>query len=161
MTSTAWHELVLPRGYVLLVDDQDWDFVQQHKWHAVPARKTHYAQTIIDQWPHSLHAMLLKPAPGLVVDHKNHNGLDNRRDNLRTCTQSQNKANITKFKNNTSGYKGVSWNKRRRKWYAAITVNYRTQHLGVYDDPWEAAQAYNRAALEAWGEFALLNEKHD
>jgi hypothetical protein len=105
-----------------------------------------------------LHRLLMNPGPGEQVDHRNHNGLDNRRENLRLATAAQNAANA-RPKRNRPGYKGVNWHKRNQKWRAYITVDRKYIHLGVFEDPWEAAQAYNTAALEAWGEFACLNEK--
>ena len=91
------------------------------------------------------------------LDHANQNGLDNRRINLREATPSQQQANRGMQPNNTSGYKGVYWNRKERKWGARIEINYRAVRLGSFADPLDAARAYNRAALEAWGEFAWLN----
>lgn len=92
-----------------------------------------------------------------MTDHANGNGLDNRRINLRPATKSLNAINRPPPRNNTSGYKGVSWVKRDRKWQAMIGIGGRPTHLGTFDDPVEAARAYNRAALEAFGEYAWLN----
>lgn len=91
------------------------------------------------------------------VDHVNHNTLDNRRENLRLATVAQNAHNSKIAKNNTSGYKGVSWHSAGRKWCAQIKNKKVKIHLGVFDDKDDAARAYNTAALELFGEFALLN----
>ena len=148
-------EILLPRGHVLLVDDADAQLVSRRRWHAIPARSTFYAQAG-DDTSTLLHRWLLDVAPGVLVDHINRNGLDNRRANLRLATTSQNHANRPAPSNNTSGYKGVS-RARSGRWVAYITVDYRRTFLGTFDTAWRAAQAYNAAALEAWGEFALLN----
>lgn len=147
--------IVLPRGHQLIVDDTDRELVLTHLWHAIPARETFYAQSGLDTNVY-VHRLLMAAPAGVLVDHINRNGLDNRRVNLRLCNQSQNKANRPAPANNTSGYKGVS-KKRPGVWVARITVDYRSRHLGTFTDPWLAAQAYNTAALEAWGDFALLN----
>lgn len=90
------------------------------------------------------------------VDHRNGVRDDNSFDNLRVATNSQNQANRGTPKNNTSGFKGVSWQPSRGKWYARITVDGVAKNLGRYDSIVDAAKAYKRAAIEAWGEFALV-----
>jgi hypothetical protein len=90
----------------------------------------------------------------LGIDHKNRNSLDDRIENLRPATQSQNLANGSFRRNNTSGYKGVFWHKDVRKWAAGIKVNYRFIHLGLFDDPAVAHAAYCEAAKHYFGEFA-------
>jgi HNH endonuclease/AP2 domain len=92
-----------------------------------------------------------------AIDHINGNKLDNRRENLRPATCTQNNRNVCKRKDNTSGYKGVSWNNRRQKWEAYISVDGRSSHLGYYSTALEAALAYNVAAVQHHHEFAYLN----
>lgn len=96
--------------------------------------------------------------PDKSVDHVNQVKSDNRRVNLRLATTSQNRANITVRGDNTSGFKGVSWHKITKKWRADITVNKKQSYIGSYKTKEEAAKAYNRKALEIFGEFAALNE---
>lgn len=91
------------------------------------------------------------------VDHKHGRTLDNRRSELRMATDSQNAMNAGKQRNNTSGYKGVTWNKACRKWHAQIQVNRHQIFLGLFDDPQEAYKAYCEAAKELHGEFARLD----
>jgi hypothetical protein len=91
-------------------------------------------------------------------DHRDRNRLNNYRHNLRPATQRQNTCNRSIQSNNTSGYTGVGWHKRRGKWRADITINGKSKHLGYYDDPKEAIRAYNKAALKYHDEFAVLNE---
>lgn len=90
-------------------------------------------------------------------DHKDRNGLNNHRENLRPANDSQNQGNVGIQTNNTSGFKGVSFRRDRAKWIAYIRVDRKRIHLGYFDDPIEAALAYDVAALKHFGEFAALN----
>ena len=92
--------------------------------------------------------------PAFGVDHRNANKTDNRIENLRPASQSQNMANDRKRANNTSGFKGVSWSTARKKWLAHIMVNYHSKYLGAFDAPKEAHEAYKAASKEHFGEFA-------
>lgn len=94
---------------------------------------------------------------GEEIDHKNRNPLDNRRENLRYCTHSQNLANKSMQVNSKTGYRGVDFHKARGKFRARIVVKDRSIHLGRFNTPEEAALAYNIAAKEIYGEFAFLN----
>ena len=92
--------------------------------------------------------------PSGIIDHEDTNGMNDRFTNLREATQSQNIANASKYRNNKSGIKGVSWNKAKRKWTAQIGYNYTTIYLGQFDNIEEAKEAYNTKAKELFGEFA-------
>lgn len=92
------------------------------------------------------------------VDHKDRNKLNNRIENLRAATKSQNEANTGKRSTNTSGYKGVYWLKNANKWRAKIDCNKQQIHIGLFDDKNEAALAYNQKAMELFGEHACLNK---
>lgn len=92
-----------------------------------------------------------------VVDHMDGDTLNNRKGNLRHCTTQQNFFNQCIRSNNTSGFKGVFWDKRLKKWRARIKINYVGKHLGCFPTKEEAAVAYNQAAIENYGEFARLN----
>lgn len=155
-------EIPLTGGEVALVDVDDWPKVSAYHWCASRGRWGTYvvANTVIDgrRAMVKLHRLIMDAAPGEQIDHQNHDGLDNRRRNLRRATPSQNAAN-NRATANRAGYKGVGWHKQKGKWRAYITVDRRTRHLGLFEDPWEAAQAYNEAAIEAWGEFAHLNTR--
>lgn len=103
----------------------------------------------------------LKHGDGLKCDHINGNGLDNRNSNLRLATNSQNQHNARKQLNNRSGYMGVSWDRRTERWLVQIQADNVQRHLGRFDDPVEAACAYDDAARKLHGEFATLNFSHD
>ena len=103
-----------------------------------------------------LHREVLAPPPGLLVDHVNGDRLDNRRINLRLATHSENAAN-SKDRPRRSGYRGVYPHKPTGRWIAQISIAGRVRHLGIYDDPVAAAQAYDQAARRQWGPFARTN----
>lgn len=92
------------------------------------------------------------------IDHRNRDKTDNRIENLRPATSSQNKGNIQPLRNNTSGYRGVSKNSRSGKWHAQIKIHGKQTYLGRFDTPGAAALRYNEAAVLHFGEFAYLNE---
>ena len=100
----------------------------------------------------------IKPGFKGDVDHIDGNGLNNQHSNLRIATRSQNLANRGSQENNTSGYKGVCWNKKLQKWIAKICIKGETIHIGCFIDKFEAARAYNIAAGRLFGEYAKLNE---
>jgi hypothetical protein len=150
-------ELSLEHG-VCLVDDADAELVLAYPWRSRDnQRHTFYVVTSATLFGGKgtvlLHRLILKPPPGHETDHRNRNGLDNRRGNLRVATLSQNKANGGPNSKNNTGYRGVSLYKRDGTFAARI----RNHHLAYFPTAWEAAQAYNRAALELWGEFAHQN----
>lgn len=156
--------ILLTDSDVILLDDSDYNLAKRYNWWALRTtngKKIKYAASDVftrgERCTLLLHRVLLQPRADQYIDHINHNGLDDQRHNLRVCTMSQNQGNRRKQSNNTSGYKGVHWHTQRQKWCASIKINYRSHSLGLWSDPWRAAQAYNRAALEAWGEFALIN----
>ena len=148
----------LTQGQFAEIDDADAAAVCEHSWHAVRIGNHWYAATNVNGIRVYLHRFLLGPAP-IRIDHRNLNGLNNRRSNLRSCTQQQNLANRPKSKNNKSGYKGVCWDKSRGRWKATIGIAGRLINIGRYDDIIVAAQAYDSAAKEHHGDFAHLNFK--
>ena len=97
------------------------------------------------------------PPDDIEIDHENNIKYDNRLSNLRLATRSQNEANSRKRADNTSSYKGVVWHKRNRKWRAQIHKDRKCCFLGHFDDPAEAAKAYDEAAIKQYGDFAYLN----
>lgn len=97
------------------------------------------------------------PPKPKVIDHVDNNPLNNRIENLREATPSQNRMNTSKVKNTTSGFMGVSWHKKNKKWAVAIRINGKKKFVGNFDDEIEAALAYNKAALERDPNFSKLN----
>lgn len=93
-----------------------------------------------------------------IIDHKDNDRLNNKINNLRGCTQSENKMNSGAYSNNKSGYKGVSWYPKSNKWQASIGLNRKVKHLGYFKCKHEAARAYNLAARMYHGKFAYTNE---
>lgn len=151
-------EIPLCGGEVALIDEADHQLVRMHFWHH---RDGYAASNVINpdgtRTTMRMHRFLLGLTdPKVHIDHINGNGLDNRRSNLRVATPSQNSANRRKIANATSPYKGVYWQKNRR-WRAVLTVDRRHISLGMFDDPADAARAYDAAALEHFGPFARLN----
>lgn len=151
-------EIQLSQGKVALVDDEDYEELNQHKWCAMKDYKTFYAMRSIQLDGHQHTLRMHNAIMGTKgIDHKNNDGLDNRRDNLRKATASQNSHNKSKYSNNTSGYRGVYWDRRNKKWRAQIGVNGKQRRLGYFSSALEAASAYDEAALELHGEFARTN----
>lgn len=160
-------EIELSRGYISLIDDGDLELVSHFKWWIDLSSNTPYAVTRIGGRTISLHRFLLNPKVSIQVDHIDGNGLNNQRSNLRICTRSQNIANSKLRKDNTTGYKGVSWFvgskhpngvwKSKPNWTARIGVNGKRITVGYFTTKEEAAKAYNEAALKYHGEFAKLN----
>jgi len=148
----------LTKNKVTVVDDLDYEKISKYKWYYAQGYAARGVNVRGVVKIHFLHNLLLPLRAGYKADHANLNTLDNRRLNLRYVTNSQNGANRSKFKNNTSGYKGVYWHKATKKWCASIRVNYKSVALGYHHDPVEAAKAYNTAALEYFGEYAWLND---
>lgn len=150
----------LSQDRVAIVDDEDYEKISLYSWCVTyNAREKWYAQTTIKGTTKSLlmHRYILNAKKGQIVDHINGNGLDNRKVNLRPCTIAQNIYNQTTSKHNKSGFKGVSWVKKHKKWYASIHFNYKSYNLGMFTTKEEAAKAYNEKAKEFFGEFAKLN----
>ncbi len=150
----------LTKNKFAIVDDDMFDYLNQWRWHyakvGYAARRKFPEKKII-----YLHRFITDCPKGLEVDHINHNKLDNQKNNLRICTHRQNGDNTTLPKNNTSGYKGVTWNKQRNKWQASLEtrngLERHRKHLGLFDSKIDAAEAYNKRAIELFGEYANLN----
>jgi hypothetical protein len=154
-------KIALTQNKFALVDDEDYLSLCKHKWYAAKYPCNYYAFGKIITKNNvrlniRMHRFILKPPPGKQVDHINGNGLDNRRCNLRVCTNSENQQNRHKVCSN-SGFKGVSWDKNENKWRTKIGVKGKTIHIGYYDEKLDAAHAYDVAANSYFGVFAKLN----
>lgn len=137
-----------------IVDDEDYNYMLNFKWRLSNERGHKYAVTTCGR----MHRIIMKITDSkLFVDHINHNGLDNRRDNLRICTHSENVRNKRKCIDNTTGYKGV--NKHKSGSYYASCKAYNVKLIGkCHKSPYYAALDYNDFAKKLHGEFACLNE---
>lgn len=152
-------EVELTQGFKAVVDDQDGPLVLPFKWYALRSDKTVYAQR---RQGHagvfiSMHGLILPPPAGFQIDHKDGDGLNNTRSNLRICTQAENNRNRSKFSSGTSRFIGVNWNQQKQKWQCRIRVNQKDVHLGWFADEVEAAHHYDFAAIQCVGPFARLN----
>lgn len=143
-------------GKEILTDVEDLERVLQYTWYVVFEDGRYLAKTDSGSEQLHLHRYLMHPPPGCFVDFRNGDGLDCRRSNLRLLTRQSNRTKSRLSSRSTSGYKGVR--RVNRRWRATITVNGKRIHLGYFDTPEEAAEAYNAAARKAFGEFARLNE---
>jgi len=156
-------EIILTQGKVAIVDDEDFEYLNQWKWFANLKGKKFYVGRNISmfngkQTKICMHRFIMNPEKGMVIDHLDGNSLNNQKNNLRICTQAENNRNRNFNINNTSGFKGVYWHKISSKWMAYIRINKKRLYLGIYTDPIDAARSYNEAALKYHGEFANLNK---
>jgi len=150
----------LASGHSVVVDRADKELVSGFRWHLANG----YVAASRGNMILYLHRLIAGAGPRELVDHINLNPLDNRAVNLRIASRGQNAANRGADRRRigtSSVHKGVSWRKNRNCWGAYIHVDGRTRYLGSFKDENDAARAYNRAALETWGEFARLNEVGD
>jgi hypothetical protein len=161
MTTTEYREIPLTQGQAALVDEADFERLSKWKWCAVwiPSVQSFYAMrssTTVNGKRNSIymHRAIMEAPPGLEVDHRGHNTLDNRRNNLRRATCTQNHQNARIRSSTTSGFKGVSFHKGAGKWRAGIRVNGESIWLGLHATPELAHAAYIEAAREHFGEFA-------
>lgn len=152
-------KIPLTKEKFALVDDEDYEWLNQFKWHYAGngcARRN--TSKVWGKPIHvSMHRVIMSCPDGLVVDHINGDRLDNQKQNLRICTQSENSMNRVLASNNTCGYKGVYWHKGKKRWYAHITINGKQKHIGLFKNIHDAARRYNEKALELFGEFAKVN----
>lgn len=144
------------RQWLVMVDDEDFKFLNQFYWQAdknssIATHKKGDRKRIL------MHRLIMNPPIGIEIDHIDGNRLNNQKSNLRFATSSQNKINRGARKDNSSGFKGVSWNKNLKKWGVRLMINKKYKHLGLFKDKIEAAKVYNENALKYYGEYAWLN----
>lgn len=157
-------EVKLTRGFVALVDDDDFGRVSAIKWRYCPVRGKHEYAMGTTSGSHKtrkhmfMHRLLLNAPKGMDVDHIDGNGLNNQRSNIRLATRAQNQMNKKKKPACSSIYKGVYFRKCRRKWISYIRINKQKTFVGYFDTEVEAALAWNEAAKKNHGKFAVLNE---
>lgn len=150
-------------GRVALIDGKDRRLVSGYAWQVLESKRkgrkpTAYAYARIRRDGREVTVYMHRLITGWpMTDHINHDGLDNRRRNLRPATPAQNAQNRRPHPGTSSRYKGVGWNRRGRNWTAVINLAGRRLYLGHFTNEEDAALAYNAAALEAWGDYAWLN----
>lgn len=154
-------KIPLTKGKFAKVDPEDYIWLSQFRWHCKTNTNSIYAVRTITENGKSkriyMHRLIANTPCHLVCDHINHDGLDNRKKNLRNCTIKQNNANSRSAANSSSRYKGVSWDKRLSKWSASIKVDGKSISLGRFESEISAARAYDQAAKKYFGVFAFLN----
>lgn len=156
----SWMKIGLTQGKSTIVDASDFVILSQWKWHlshfGYAERRQHLPSSRKNQKFRMIrmHRLVMEIPDNMQIDHANGDRLDNRRSNLRICTGRQNSYNQRKRSDNTSGYKGVTWNTAAGKWEARVGHKY----LGLFEDKKQAALAYNLGASEMYGEFARPNE---
>lgn len=156
-------EIPLTKGKVALIDDDDYEYINQWRWKL--STSGYAIRTVclkndlgINRFTSLImHRVIMNAKKSEVIDHVDCDRLNNTKNNLRFCSIGENCRNRVKTKKNTSGYKGVSWHKRDKRWIASIKINGIGVHLGSYIDVIEAANTYDKAAKKYFGKFAKTN----
>jgi hypothetical protein len=144
----------LNKGFYAYVDAEDYEWLNQWHWRV---HSGGYAGRCEKGKMISMHREIMQPPPGMIVDHIHSNGFDNTRANMRNITRRQNSYNQSKHVGSASVYKGVGYDKRRHKWYAHVRFGKERFWPGYFNTEAEAARAYDRKAVELFGEFARPN----
>jgi hypothetical protein len=149
----------LTRGKFVIVDAADYEWLSRYQWFTIGGgRSSYYAGCHINRRIVSMHRLIMNPPPGKVVDHFDGNGLNNRRANLRICTQQQNQYNMRPRKGKKSRFVGVYQSAYRSdRWYAYVQCQAKRTHLGPFTSEVEAAIARDLKAIELHGPYARLN----
>lgn len=137
-----------------LVDDEDYKWLREWRWHT--DNKGYVVRRVRrdgKKYVVYMHREIMKTPEGMVTDHVNGNKVDNRRSNLRVCSDGQNKRNRDKSLGFDAPYKGAYWQKQIKRWYSRIQVNGRSIYLGTFSTPEEASTAYNVAAKKYHGKY--------
>lgn len=147
-------------GVFVIIDREDADRILPYRWHINSTGYAIRARRLSDPPGGAkvrMHCEILSVPDGYQRDHINRNKLDNRKANLREATSRQNKGNIARKRDNTSGFKGVYWAPHAKKWVAEIRFQGKKTHLGYFAQKEDGARAYDAAATRVFGEFASLN----
>ena len=155
-------KIPLSQGKFVLVDDDDFDYLNQWKWHykscGYAVRNSRLSDNMCKDKLILMHRVIMGTPDGLEVDHINRNKLDNQKFNLRNVNSQQNKMNKSPQSNGKSQYKGIYWHNQRKKWVAKIKAEGRQISLGLYHKEADAALAYNLAAIKYFGDYAYINK---
>lgn len=151
-------EIQLTKGYFTIVDDDDYDYIMQWKWHVNDSSIHPYAMrnSITEDGKRHhimMHRIINRTPDGFDTDHINGNGLDNRKINLRTATRSQNMMNRKPNKNCSSKFKGVYWHGQHQKWASSISINKKRTHIGLFLNENDAAKAYEKRSILEFSNF--------
>lgn len=143
------------------IDDDDFNYINQWKWQARKDEHRWYASMGKKEGLSTMmHRVILGLTdPKIIVDHIDRNGLNNKKSNLRICSNSENCRNRKLISGKSSKYMGVCFHKKTKKWYASIGKDWKTIYLGIFKNEADAARAYDEAAKIHFGEFANLNFK--
>lgn len=157
-------EIILTKGFVAIVDDIDFDFINQWKWRVIKSGITWYASRS-GGWKNKkqqsiyMHRVIIDRMginlSGMKCDHIDRNGLNNQRNNLRKATHSQNRVNA--INPTTSGYRGIYYHKSTKKFIARLNINGKDTYLGSFTNAIDAAKRYDSATLKYNGKFAITN----
>jgi hypothetical protein len=145
--TSSYRTIPLTQGKVAIVDAEDYESLSAHRWLVTSLK---YAVRRFGGRPVYMHRIILNAPKGIQVDHINGDGLDNRRENLRLATNAQNGRNRKAQKNNTSGFKGVTYSHQEKHWRAQIMANGRNIYLGYFTCPVKAHAAYCEDAQTPW-----------
>ena len=148
-------KIPLTQGQYALVDDEDYELISNCTWYLQKRPNLYYATASRKKKRIAMHRLIMNAQKGQSIDHKNSNGLDNRRLNLRFTTAMQNQQNSRAHKNTSSQFKGV--NVFRDKWMAKIRIKKVRYYLGLFNKEREAAIASDLTAIECCGDVARLN----
>ena len=158
-------KIKLTQGRFAVVDNANFDWLNQHKWQVLNDKGNFRATRRSSRKNGKRHTIYMaRQILGLEHgdkrqgDHRDHNTLNNRQDNLRICTNQQNTFNQKSSLRTSSRFKGISWHKQRKKWQARIQIDEKEKYLGLFVSEVKAARAYNKVAKEHFGEFACLNQ---
>ncbi len=152
-------EIQLTQGKTALVDDDVYDYLNQWKWYASKIGHTFYAYRHVQRKNVAMHREILGVQnKSVLVDHIDFNGLNNTKENLRTCSIEENNRHSRRImRKNKTGYRGVY--KYLRYYLAQITIDGKARHIGCFDNPVDAAKTYDEYAKQLHGDFAILNFK--
>lgn len=148
-------KILLTKGKFALVDDRDFEFLNQWRWqYTRNSRGYGYAMRSEKGRTIRMHRQILKAKVGDIIDHRNGNGLDNQRENIRFCSRSQNAMNRKIQKNNTSLVPGVWFKKKNKSWEVGIKINRKYVYLGLFKEKKEAIRVRLQAVRKYFGDFA-------